>query len=229
MGGRAGDPVLGGQSDRVDKLVLVQSGITVRHFGSPYAQNQNAYAISLPGRLACGNLNFFTSMPCVGRYYALVPSTVTAVSQDLLRAMCRKDSESCITVMQEFEDIALTDRLGFGATVALPIRDRILAFLLTWAEALGTLESIDGALWVSIPTPLSNDALRKVIYSSQAAFERAWRALREDGIYVADGDRARVLLSALEPVHRWLGHQEEHQSDCKRGRLEQIFEVTPQR
>ena len=228
MGGRAGDPVLGGQSDRVDKLVLVQSGITVRHFGSPYAQNQNAYAISLLGRLACGNLNFFTSMPCVGRYYALVPSTVTAVSQDLLRAMCRKDSESCITVMQEFE-YTLSDRIAFGATVALSIRDRILAFLLTWATALGTLERIDGALWVSMPTPLSNDALRKVIYSSQATFERAWRALREDGIYVADSDRARILLSALEPVHRWLGHQEEHQSDCKRGRLEQIFAVTSQR
>ena len=79
------------------------------------------------------------------------------------------------------------------------------------------MESIDGALWVSIPTPLSNDALRKVIYSSQAAFERAWRALREDGIYVADGDWARVLLSALEPVHRWFGHQEEHQATAKEG------------
>ncbi|MGN1209677.1 MAG: hypothetical protein ACI4SV_05195 [Duodenibacillus sp.] len=95
---RAGDPVLGGQSDRVDKVVLVRSGITVRHFGSPYAQHQNAYAISLPGRLACGNLNFFTSLPCVGRYYALVPSTVVAVRQDLLRAMCRKDPEFCIRI-----------------------------------------------------------------------------------------------------------------------------------
>lgn len=223
---RAGDPVLGGQSDRVDKVVLVKSGITVRHFGSSYAQHQSAYAISLPGRLACGNLNFFTSLPCVGRYYALVPSTVTAVSQDLLRAMCRKDAAFCITLLREFESIALTDRIGFGATISLTIRDRILAFLLTWAAALGSLTCIDGALWVRIPTPLSNEALRSVIYSSQAAFERAWRRLREEGIYVAENDGARVLLSALKPIHLWLRHQEERQSDCQRGKLELIFSET---
>ena len=50
---RAGDPVLGGQSDRVDKVVLVKSGITVRHFGSQ--KNPRKPLISIRGGIGWKN------------------------------------------------------------------------------------------------------------------------------------------------------------------------------
>ena len=54
----ANEPVLGHVSDKVDKLVMVKSGITGRCFGSIYGVKQPGMAFSIPGRLACGNLNF---------------------------------------------------------------------------------------------------------------------------------------------------------------------------
>ena len=86
------DPVLG-TSERVDQLVMVKSGITARCVSSPFAQSRLSVAIGLPGRLACGNLNFFTGRPCVGRYFALVPSVVVSVPQELVMSLAKKNTE----------------------------------------------------------------------------------------------------------------------------------------
>lgn len=79
----ARDPVLG-MNNRVDQLVFVKSGITARCVGSPFSQSRLSVAISIPGRLACGNLNFFTHRSCLGRYFALVPSVILSVPQSLI-------------------------------------------------------------------------------------------------------------------------------------------------
>ena len=68
----ANAPVLGHINERVDKLVLVKSGVTARNFGSACSVERPSVAFSVPGRLACGNLNFFSQRPCIGSYYALV-------------------------------------------------------------------------------------------------------------------------------------------------------------
>ena len=73
----AREPVLGEITDKVDQLVLVRSGITARIFGSLYNQSSPAMAFSVPGRLACGNLNFFSHRPCIGSYVAVVPSVAS--------------------------------------------------------------------------------------------------------------------------------------------------------
>lgn len=107
----ANEPVLGHVSDKVDKLVMVKSGITGRCFGSIYGVKQPGMAFSIPGRLACGNLNFFSHRPCVGSYYALVPSVVISVPQSLLYSLCEKDPEMLMIVAREFELVNLSPEL----------------------------------------------------------------------------------------------------------------------
>lgn len=144
----AREPVLGQVNDKVDQLVLVRSGITARIFGSIYRQASPAMAFSVPGRLACGNLNFFSHRPCIGSYVAVVPSVVVCVPQSLVLRMCRSDADFALLVASEFEKIALSDRLGFGLLALLDIENRFLAFLLSWAVTFGHLEMQGDEGWV---------------------------------------------------------------------------------
>lgn len=111
----ANAPVLGHINERVDKLVLVKSGVTARNFGSACSVERPSVAFSVPGRLACGNLNFFSQRPCIGSYYALVPSIVISIPQSLLFKVCEQDPQMLLLCATEFELINLSDRLGFGA------------------------------------------------------------------------------------------------------------------
>lgn len=58
------------QGRKVSDIVLVQQGVTARHFGNAVS-GPKAAAISTPGHFACGNLNFLTRRPSLGTYFAL--------------------------------------------------------------------------------------------------------------------------------------------------------------
>lgn len=220
------DPVLGHHNDKVDKLVLVKSGVTARCFGSIYGVQRPAVAFSIPGRLACGNLNFFSHRPCIGSYFALVPSVVISIPQSLLYSLCEKDPEMLMLVAREFELINLSDRLGFGVHSSLGVVDRLLAYFITWAVAFGREEQIDDAEWIRIPAPLRGEALQYVVNCSSAALERALSSLKSSGNYVQQSDSALIKLECLLPVHRWLRNIEERSSDLHRKPLRNIISDT---
>ncbi len=222
----ANEPVLGHISDCVDKLVLVKSGVTARNFGSVYALRRPSVAFSVPGRLACGNLNFFSHRPCIGSYYALVPSVVISIPQSLLFKVCEQDPKMLMLCATEFELINLSDRLGFGAHSRLGVEDRLLAYFLTWSVAFGREEIIDGESWVTFPTPLRGTALQSVVSCSSAALERALGNLKQDGHYVTENEFARIRLSVLEPIHKWIRNNEEKSSVLHRDRLQNILSST---
>ena len=161
------DPVLGA-SERVDQLVMVKSGITARCVSSPFAQSRLSVAIGLPGRLACGNLNFFTGRPCVGRYFALVPSVVVSVPQELVMSLAKKNTEFLLLIAAQFELAALSDRLGFAAETLLDIDERVLAFFMSWASVYGKLTEIDGETWVDMPLILRGRPLPREARNSEA-------------------------------------------------------------
>lgn len=202
------DPVLG-TSERVDQLVMVKSGITARCVSSPFAQSRLSVAIGLPGRLACGNLNFFTGRPCVGRYFALVPSVVVSVPQELVMSLAKKNTEFLLLIAAQFELAALSDRLGFAAETLLGIDERVLAFFMSWASVYGKLTEIDGETWGDMPHILRGEALRYVVNCSSAALERSMTSLKKKGLVVSEADRFRVKLEILKPVHQWLRSAEE--------------------
>lgn len=217
------DPVLGHVTDRVDQLVLVKSGITIRYFGSPYASKSHCFAFSAPGRLACGNLNFFTHRPCIGSYFAALPSTVVSVPQKLVDSVCKSDPEFMRLLVQEFEVINLTDRLGFGALFLLSVEERLLAFYLTWAANFGHLEIIDDEEWIRMPIPLRGEVLLGILGCSQSAIERYMAQIKQDGVYVVEDNSARIKLSVLRPIHNWIRNHEEKASDLPRDRLTQLL------
>ncbi len=219
----ARDPVLGQITDKVDQLVLVKSGITARFFGSAYRQNSPAMAFSVPGRLACGNLNFFSHKPCIGSYFAVVPSVVVSVPQSLVMSMCEKDKDFMLLVASEFEKITLSDRLGFGILAQMDIEGRFLAFLLSWAVAFGHLEVIDNEEWVRMPLPLRGDALRAVLNCSSATLDRCVITLKQQGDYVVGADFARIKFERLKPIHRWIRNSEETSVEPPRKTLTHFF------
>ncbi len=202
------DPVLG-NSDRVDQLVLVKSGITARCVGSPFSQSRLSVAISLPGRLACGNLNFFTHRPCLGRYFALVPSVVISVPQDLIMSLAKKSHEIMQILCTQFELANLSDRMGFAAETLLDIDERVLVFFMSWAACFGHRVTEGDTMWVEMPQTLRGDALRYVINCSSAAMERCMASFRKDGTVVVENGKMRVSLKALDRAHQWLRNSEE--------------------
>lgn len=220
------DPVLGSKQDKVDKLVLVKSGITARCFGSVYGVQRPAVAFSIAGRLACGNLNFFSHRPCIGSYFALVPSVVVSIPQSLLFSICEKDPAMMLTAAKEFELINLSDRLGFGIHSSLGVDDRLLAYFITWVVAYGREEEIDGEIWIRMPAPLRGEALQYVVNCSSAALERAIGKLKSAGMLVSQADSALVKLECLLPVHRWIRNIEERSSDLHRDPLRKILSET---
>lgn len=220
------DPVLGSKQDKVDKLVLVKSGVTARCFGSVYGVQRPAVAFSIAGRLACGNLNFFSHRPCIGSYFALVPSVVVSIPQSLLFSICEKDPAMMLTAAKEFELINLSDRLGFGIHSSLGVDDRLLAYFITWVVAYGREEEIDGEIWIRMPAPLRGEALQYVVNCSSAALERAIGKLKSAGMLVSQADSALVKLECLLPVHRWIRNIEERSSDLHRDPLRKILSET---
>lgn len=220
------DPVLGSKQDKVDKLVLVKSGVTARCFGSVYGVQRPAVAFSIAGRLACGNLNFFSHRPCIGSYFALVPSVVVSIPQSLLFSICEKDPAMMLTTAKEFELINLSDHLGFGIHSSLGVDDRLLAYFITWVVAYGREEEIDGEIWIRMPAPLRGEALQYVVNCSSAALERAIGKLKSAGMLVSQADSALVKLECLLPVHRWIRNIEERSSDLHRDPLRKILSET---
>ena len=144
----ANEPVLGHVSDKVDKLVMVKSGITGRCFGSIYGVKQPGMAFSIPGRLACGNLNFFSHRPCVGSYYALVPSVVISVPQSLLYSLLGVEDRLLayfITWTVAFGREEIIDGISW-IRVPAPLRGEALQFVVNCSaaaleRALGNLKS----------------------------------------------------------------------------------------
>lgn len=219
----AHDPVLGKVTDKVDRLVLVKSGITARFFGCAYSQSSPAMAFSLPGRLACGNLNFFSRSPCIGSYFAVVPSVVVSVPHSHVMGVCKNDPEFTLLVSSEFEKMALSDRLGFGILAQMDIEGRLLAFLLSWAVAFGHLEIEHDVAWVRMPLPLRGEALRAVLNCSSATLDRSVNALKLRGDYVVSGDVARIKLDVLKPIHKWIRNLEEETDHPPRATLTNLF------
>ena len=219
----AREPILGNPNNKVDQLVLVRSGITARFFGLVYRQSNPAMAFSVPGRLACGNLNFFSGRPCYGSYFAVVPSEVVSVPQSLVRQMCETNARFAMLVASEFEKISLSDRLGFGLLAKLDVENRFLAFLLSWAVTFGHMEMQGEEAWVRMPLPLRGEALESVLNCSSATLNRYQNALKQRGDFVVEGDIARVRLDLHKPINNWIRNIEDPTEQGTRARLSNLF------
>lgn len=189
-------------------IAMVTKGITARQVGqSP----DNIMAISIPGRIACGNLNFFTGYPCVGSYHALVPSEICIVDTKLLKSILAKEQKLLWHFIENIELITLSDRLGFAVQSMLSLEERIKAFYLAWAVNYAVYEPItDGKEgWLTMPPTLQRKYLCNLAKSSKFSLDavlKEWKASEQ--MWMEDG-MVRIRPSLLKSSYDWMAGLEE--------------------
>ena len=190
-------------------IAMVTKGITARQVGqSP----DNIMAISIPGRLACGNLNFFTEYPCVGSYHALAPSEVCIVDSKLLKTILAKEPELLWHFVENTELITLSDRLGFAVQSMLPLEERIKSFYLAWAVNYAvyepsTEENEEG--WLTMPPTLQRKHLCNLAKSSKFSLDATLKDWKASGQLCMEDGMIKIRPSLLKSCYDWMAKLEE--------------------
>lgn len=173
-------------------------------------QFTNAIAISTPGHFACGNLNFFSSHPCIGRYYALVPSEIISVPQSLMKSLMRADPELAQLISIQLELCTLSDRMAFGADTALPADMRLKVFFIAWFRNYGRFVAPEGGEgWCVMPISVQRKYLAAIIAASRVWLDKTFKDWKNRDLYRTDGSFVLMRPSLLEPGYRWLVEMEE--------------------
>lgn len=190
----------------VSDLALLENGVSARTLGSA----GRAIAISLPGRIAFGNLNFFSGQPCFGSYYAVTECELTLVPQELMRRILEQDPGLSWLLCTQFELARQSDRLSLAMLPQLQTSERLKAFFLSWCATLGHFETDPGgARWISAPSPVARREICRVVNASEVSVNlelAAWRRSRD----LESARRSiRVKPSLFEPVWDWILRAEE--------------------
>lgn len=216
--------------DRVDRLVLVRNGLTARAVVDPASSQPEAIAISPPGRLGSGNLNFFSGRPCAGRYFALCRSEIVSCPQSLIRAMGKSDPELGLLLVHYFELCNLSDRLAFASQVMLDVPTRLKTLLLSWAVSFGhEAERADtSGRWIRMPALMARGDMARVIHASLMSVDRLLGEWRQTGQILREGEVAWVRPELLRDAHSWLCRTEEEASLHPRPReLSEVLRPRP--
>lgn len=205
----------------IQSIAMVSEGITARRVG----QNQDcAMAISIPGRFAFGNLNFFTSLSCIGSYYALVPSEIVVVSQKIFQQVLFSDIELTQTFCKCAELAALSDRLTFAILSMQPVEERIKSFYLAWAANYAHLESgTNDEDWLVMPPTIQRRYLRNIVHASRFTLDTILRSWKASGQFLWFGNSVRIRPSFLEDAYRWMRRMEEAPNDIKTTKVVNLF------
>ena len=122
--------------EKIDHVVLVTKGVTGRAIGSTSGETQ-AIALSTPGHIAAGNLNFFSGRPAAGHYFAITNAEVVYVPQTILAGLAKQDRFINELLQVQFELASLSDRVGFCCLSLLSTEDKLKALTSTWALNYG--------------------------------------------------------------------------------------------
>lgn len=192
--------------DPVDQVTVVRKGITGRALG----HDGNAIGLSIPGRFASGNLNFFTGFPCFGRYFALIPSEIITAPKDLLIPVLRGSPEAALLFARQFEMAKLSDRLGFAILSSCSVELRLAAFYYAWAASYGhTVQDEAGDTWIRMPPPIQRHYIANVVNTSRLSIDRFLKQWKDKNLSKMVSEELWVQPSLLEPIHAWICDKEE--------------------
>lgn len=195
----AGESLFG--TSFVTDFILITSGLSGRYLTPDRVLDGDAIlALSPTGRFACGNLNFITRRPTIGRYGTVSDLEALALSHGALEELILPNTQLFRELAFHLETTNLSDRMAFCMMVMLPAATRVKALLLAWAAYFGTL---DGG-WVTLPSPGRNAHIERVVGVSSVTMDKVRTELQTTGGFERDGDFLRIRAEALQDVHDWM-------------------------
>ncbi len=205
------------QNDPYDRLVVLMSGLGARAFGSLFTQNAAALALSIPGRILGGNHCFFSGRPGVGRYFALTEADILSAPSAALKRMMREDLDLAAESAAYLDMCLQSNRIGLGAIALLPVRSRILVWVLTWGFVYGTLErNAQGEEVLRLTPGLPVELLARVVSANPSQVKRDIARLKEDGVLERGSQDVAVRAAALDSIWNWLYSIEELEAPLRR-------------
>ncbi|MEG1834092.1 MAG: hypothetical protein RR101_00840 [Burkholderiaceae bacterium] len=195
-----------GDDDPVDQLIYVHRGLIGRAVRDPSTQLTMALAFSPPGRMAAGTLNFFSGIPCVGKYFAFEASEIIRCPQAVCRAIVYRNPELLRCFAIHAEQFAMSNRLTGSAHILLPVKKRLPLLFLAWASAFGQLSkrSDTDGLWIQMPIPAIRSNLARLINSSLITIDRQLADWRSTGLFLREHNTLWLRPVLVEESLDWL-------------------------
>lgn len=191
-------------NERIDHVVLVTKGVTARAIGST-GGDVHAIALSTPGHLAAGNLNFFSGRPAAGHYFAITNAEVVYVPRNILLGLAKQDRAVNELLQVQFELASLSDRIGFCCLSLLNTEDKLKALASTWALNYGTMVvDKEGRKMIRMPAPLTRKYQILVTNCSSVWLDKVLHKWIRDKNWKRDGEFVLVCPELLEPYYHWL-------------------------
>lgn len=211
----------------ISHLAMVTSGVTARNFGNPTVGTETAAAISPPGHVAFGNLNFFTERPAFGHYFALTKAEIVVCNKELLLPALKADPELFLLLIQHFESCALSDRLGFAYMAFAPVEERLKAFVISWSVHYAKLYEKEGNPWLTMPVPLTRSNRCLLANASSVSTDTYLKKWKDNGVWVRNGDFVSCPVAFLENTYTWMRHSEEQSAYVYPRSLLALFQRLP--
>lgn len=192
---------------QVTHFVLVREGLTARiastFDGQPGA---GAMALSPPNRLACGNLNWTTHRPAIGRYMSLSHVKIAGISHVQFDTLIANAPVDVLRkLFTQFELNNLSDRMGFSLIALMPAMTRFQALFLSWAVYFGRIENVPGVGdVVTMPAPGRRWHIEQVIRASSVTLDKILSEAAARFGYERMGEFVRFRAEMLQPAHDWM-------------------------
>ncbi len=192
------------QNEKIDQLVLCLKGITARAIG-PGNECSSAFAISTPGHLAAGNLNFFSGRPAAGHYFALTNAEIVCVPRSILLNLAKQDRNINELLQIQLELASLSDRVGFICLSLLSTEDKLKALCSTWSLNYGEMVKDERQKkWIKMPVPLTRKIQSRITNCSSVWLDKVLHNWIKKGQWKRDKEFVYVAPELLEPFYHWL-------------------------
>lgn len=219
--------VIFANAQAVSELVLVEQGVVARNFGMASSKPHTSAAISTPGHLGSGNLNFFTRRPVFGQYFALTRAEVTCCAKDLLLSVLSTDPKLFSLLLKHLECCTLSDRVGFALVAFAPVELRIKAFVITWAIHFAKIIEDGSDLVVKMPVPLTRNNRCLVANASSVSTDSCLKSWKDKGVWIREGDFVTFPASFFDDAYRWMRNAEENSPYVYPKTLSELFRMLP--
>lgn len=216
------------KSQAVSNIVLVEQGVIARNFGLTASKPHTSAAISTPGHIGSGNLNFFTHRPAFGQYFALTRAEITSCPAELLISVLSTDQELFGLMVRHLECCTLSDRLGFALVAFAPVELRIKAFVITWAIHYAKVIQDSGDVILKMPVPLTRNNRCLVANASSVSTDSCLKAWKDKGVWMRDGDYVTFPTSFFEDAYTWMREAEEKSPFDYPKSLTELFRTLPE-